>query len=624
MSQEPSSKRRKLSEKSSLNRDISPPPLRRQVAESVSASRSNSDDTSSAVPSNTSPPDAETKIQSPQPNTQNSDTLIISSPFKLTEIRDLTRNKNIDTITITDILKDPLIREIWSFNFMHDLEWMVTHLDDDTKHHIDIKIIHGNWKKEDPGRLQLEAEKQKLGDYNIELITAYLPDPFGTHHTKMMVLFYHDDTAEVVIHTANMIPFDWTNMTQAVWRSPRLPLFEDESTEKREGVGYVFKEGLMAYLKAYGWRTERLIKQLRMYDFRDVRAVFVGHVPGDHPITGLETKLFGWGKVKRVLMKVGRGGGHGINKAGKAIYQCSSVGTLGESYFDSVIYPVFSTHRPNSGPLNAFTALRSPGSSSSPGRPNFALVFPTVENVRTCVNGWNGGSPIFMKSNKPTALAQIRYLRPMLARWGQPPASVKSSIRVEAERGKATPHIKTYNLFSPPKVEVNDSDTTDGEDEGSKPVSPTVAMDWAMITSANLSKQAWGNPAKGSTTKIQSYEAGVLIHPALFNDLLKDDEGYVQMYGIGGKDWITDDGEQVKGNEVREEMDGKWRIVKVGVRLPYDYPLKRYEQGDQPWCSDQDYGNLRDWKDMTWPPRLADILKAEMGYEVEEYKDEDH
>ena len=41
---------------------------------------------------------------------------------------------------------------------------------------------------------------------NIELIPAYIPDPFGTHHSKMLVLFRHDDQAQVIIHTANMIP----------------------------------------------------------------------------------------------------------------------------------------------------------------------------------------------------------------------------------------------------------------------------------------------------------------------------------------------------------------------------------------------------------------------------------
>ncbi|KAF3921241.1 hypothetical protein ABW21_db0205357 [Orbilia brochopaga] len=521
---------------------------------------------------------------------------------------------------------------------MHDLEWMVSHLDEDTGRSVGIKVVHGNWKKDDPSRRQLEKEKEKLasdGSFNIELITAFLPDPFGTHHTKMIILFYHDDTAEVVIHTANMIPWDWSNMTQAVWRSPKLPLLKEDATERKEGIGWAFKDGLMAYIGAYGWRTDKLAKQLRTYDFRDVRAIFIGHVPGEHPISGPENKLFGWAKMKRVLMRVGRGGGHGVNKAGRAVsrvsghgemaMQCSSVGTLGEPYFDDVIYPTFSTCRPNGGggQVDAFKALRSPGSKglkSSTTRPDFSLVFPTVDNVRQSLSGWQGGSPIFMKGGKPPAIAQIKYLRPMLAVWGRPHIGLTSDVLVEAERGKATPHIKTYNQFSPPTMDVKDGDPAvdkDG-DEGLFAPPRQVAMDWAMITSANLSKQAWGNPAKGNTSKIQSYEAGVLIHPGLYKDLLKDDEGYVQMFAVGGKDWITDDGDRVRTEDVEETMDGKWAMVRVGLRLPYDYPLKKYDKTDGPWCRDEDYGQLRDWKGTRWPPTFEDILKAHSGRLVDE------
>jgi hypothetical protein len=31
---------------------------------------------------------------------------------------------------------------------------------------------------------------------NVEAIAAYMPEPFGTHHSKMMVLLRHDDLAQ--------------------------------------------------------------------------------------------------------------------------------------------------------------------------------------------------------------------------------------------------------------------------------------------------------------------------------------------------------------------------------------------------------------------------------------------
>ncbi|KAF3922992.1 hypothetical protein ABW20_dc0103192 [Dactylellina cionopaga] len=661
MSQDRPSKRTKLSSASSLNRDISPPPLRRQTGTSTPASRPNSKNapspasTATLEPSSPIPHPDTIDLTSPAPDdTPTSDTLIISSPFKLTHIANFTRNQNLDTVTISDILGNPLIKEVWSFNFMHDLTWLVSHLDQDIARSINIKIVHGNWKREDAYRAQLEEEKETLtstenetGGYQIELITAYMPDAFGTHHTKMLVLFYHDDTAEVVIHTANMIPYDWANMTQAVWRSPKLPLMPDQGFERQEGIGYNFKEGLIAYLQAYQWRTAPLVKTLRMYDFRDVRAIFVGHVPGEHPVNGREDKLFGWAKVKRALTRVGRGGGWGINKAGrcvtevqgggKMVMQCSSVGTLGRSYFEDVLYPAFSICRPNgNGTSSFFTASQSSTSSSSStttssklmtAAPEFALIFPTVENVRTSVNGYEGGGPVHMKGRTLAHKGQIKYLKPILAVWGQPSFGISGNAMVEAERGKATPHIKTYNFFSPAKSETerqvkkaktakvyigNDEETEDEDDEDGE--DKTVAMDWAMITSANLSKQAWGLPAKKetSTSKIQSYEVGVLVHPGLWKDLLKDDKGVVTMSAVGGKDWVTGEGEKIPNSELNEDIEGKWGMVKVGIRLAYDYPLKRYEEKDEPWCQDGMYGQ-RDRLGYTWPRQMIDIFREEFA-----------
>lgn len=31
---------------------------------------------------------------------------------------------------------------------------------------------------------------------NVEPIVAYMPEPFGTHHSKMMIVLRHDDLAQ--------------------------------------------------------------------------------------------------------------------------------------------------------------------------------------------------------------------------------------------------------------------------------------------------------------------------------------------------------------------------------------------------------------------------------------------
>lgn len=48
-----------------------------------------------------------------------------ASPIQLTRIRDLDASKNIDTIGLSEILGDPLIRECWQFNYLFDVDFLM-------------------------------------------------------------------------------------------------------------------------------------------------------------------------------------------------------------------------------------------------------------------------------------------------------------------------------------------------------------------------------------------------------------------------------------------------------------------------------------------------------------------
>jgi tyrosyl-DNA phosphodiesterase 1 len=50
---------------------------------------------------------------------------IVSSPFKLTRIRDLPAPANFDTIGIKDILGDVMLKEVWLFDFLYDVDWVM-------------------------------------------------------------------------------------------------------------------------------------------------------------------------------------------------------------------------------------------------------------------------------------------------------------------------------------------------------------------------------------------------------------------------------------------------------------------------------------------------------------------
>lgn len=113
----------------------------------------------------------------------------------------------------------------------------------------------------------------------------------------------------MIIHTANMLAGDWANMSQAVWRSPLLPLSFTQGPESGEaslfGTGARFKRDLLAYLDFYGRRkTGSLVDQLRKFDFQAVRAVLIASVPSKERLNRADsskTTLWGWPALKDAL-----------------------------------------------------------------------------------------------------------------------------------------------------------------------------------------------------------------------------------------------------------------------------------------------------------------------------------
>jgi hypothetical protein len=57
--------------------------------------------------------------------TQQAKPLLLSSPFQLTHVQDYPDSNNIHTTKLTDILRDPMIKEMWQFNFLIDLDFMM-------------------------------------------------------------------------------------------------------------------------------------------------------------------------------------------------------------------------------------------------------------------------------------------------------------------------------------------------------------------------------------------------------------------------------------------------------------------------------------------------------------------
>ncbi|PWY84680.1 putative tyrosyl-DNA phosphodiesterase [Aspergillus sclerotioniger CBS 115572] len=484
---------------------------------------------------------------------------ILPSPIQLTHIRDLPTTHNTSTLRLRDILSSPLIRECWQFNYLFDVDFLMNQFDEDVRHLVKVKVVHGSWKKEADNRVRIDEACTRYP--NVEAITAYMPEPFGTHHSKMMVLVRWDDVVEVVIHTANMIPGDWTNMTQAVWRSPLLPLSTSPRGQGDVGPGGKFKRDLLSYLRAYGpKKTGSLVEQLEKYDFGAVRAALVASVPSKVKMGGYDEikTWWGWLGLRDVLrsVPVSPSSTEGDKKKGgpHIVTQISSIATLGQT--SKWLNDVF------------FTSLAP--SSQAPdtprSKPTFSIIFPTPDEMRRSLNGYGSGGSIHMKLQSAAQQKQLQYLRPYLCRW----AGDENTDR-DAGRRRAAPHVKTYIRYATEEMD---------------------RIDWAMVTSANLSTQAWGAAVNGNgEVRVCSWEIGVVVWPELLGA-----EGSEDAKGSGNTVMIPCFRTDTPDAAAAAAVDAD---TVIGFRMPYDLPLTRYTADDIPWCATASHSEP-DWLGQTW------------------------
>jgi tyrosyl-DNA phosphodiesterase 1 len=231
-----------------------------------------------------------------------------------------------------------------------------------------------------------------------------MPEMFGTHHSKMLILLRHDETAQVVIHTANMIPRDWRNMTQGAWISPALPLLRIGSQPGTEleiiGSGARFKTDLLNYLRAYDTKRvtcRRLVEQLEKYDFSAVSGALIASVPGRHDMDDESPTRWGWAAMKRALPVVPLQEG-----SAEVVIQISSIATLGPT--DTWLRQTL------------FKSLGL-GKAPSPNPPSFKVIFPTPDEIRKSLDGYESGGSIHTKIQSAQQQKQLQYLKPMLCHW---------------------------------------------------------------------------------------------------------------------------------------------------------------------------------------------------------------
>ena len=129
----------------SLHRSITPPPSRSRQGLSTSTLAA--------------PQDPSEQKQKQKGKEKAKEIVFLPSPIQLTHIRDLpaSSGNNVGTVRLRDILGDPMIRECWQFNYCIDVDYLMSQFDEDVRGLVQVKVVHGSWKREAPNRIRIDV-----------------------------------------------------------------------------------------------------------------------------------------------------------------------------------------------------------------------------------------------------------------------------------------------------------------------------------------------------------------------------------------------------------------------------------------------------------------------------------
>jgi tyrosyl-DNA phosphodiesterase-1 len=138
--------------------------------------------------------------------------------------------------------------------------------------------------------------------------------------------------------------------------------------------------------------------------------------------------------------------------------------------------------------------------------PDVQLIWPSVNFVKNCINGYSaGGSLCFPQANlKPFMKDMFYEYKPSKGRQIVPP-HIKTYTRLVC-----TEKTKKSHASEPAKKKLK----TETNESQTEPKKYDIELAWVILSSANLSKAAWGALQKNNTQlMIRHYEAGVLFLP---------------------------------------------------------------------------------------------------------------
>ncbi|KAL9236902.1 hypothetical protein vseg_011516 [Gypsophila vaccaria] len=469
--------------------------------------------------------------------------------FRLMKVRGLPGWANTSCVSIDDVVKGDVLVAVLS-NYMVDMDWLLSACPMLRKVP-QVLVVHG----ESDGTV--EYMKRSKPSHWI-LHKPPLPISYGTHHSKAMLLVYPRGV-RVIVHTANLIHVDWNNKSQGVWMQD-FPWKDQHETSN----GSQFESDLVDYLKALKLpefsanlpavgRVKVDASFFKKFDYEDAVVRLIASVPGYH--SGPNLKKWGHMKLRSVLEQSTFDEEF---KRSPLIYQFSSLGSLDEKWMMELKSSMSSGSSVDKTPLGSGDPL---------------IVWPTIEDVRWSLEGYAAGNAI----PSPIKNVEKEFLKKYWAKWKA----------THTGRCRAMPHIKTFARYS-------------GQN-----------LAWFLLTSANLSKAAWGALQKNSSQlMIRSYELGVLFLP----NVVKNSHGFSCTDNTSSpksdkkdKKGTTSDSSVRKTKLVsltwqgRETDDPNYELVRLPV--PYELPPQLYTSQDVPWSWERQY-RQKDVYGQVWPRQV--------------------
>jgi len=546
------------------------------------------------------------------------------------------------------------IEEVLAVDFMFDLSLLAEEcpmLCDGT---IPVLMLHGmnelheEWElsgARDPGSALHANLSHPFAQWRFAQVR--LADRWGTHHTKMFVIFFKSGV-RVVVHTANLLHRDVHDMTNAFWvqdfplkqQSSRAgPASSQSLTPPPSVAPCAFENSLCDYLQCYyshlktfdqppgivrGFNAnvhlQGIVHKLRRYDFSAAEVVLIPSVPGRHSKAEGKFYTYGHTAVRAHFDSLKNSGAASKSSSGSSssssscsrsstaaaqattlpllsddisnlndvrlVMQVSSIGSVGKnSFYLRQLADSLAMHNPVISPPGA--TGRQDATAEWTVRQGLELIFPTLECVRNSFRGYATGNSIPVRNAAfvdDSGAKRLDANRVPAVR----PCYTKSLCKWDGSasgRERHPPHIKTFFQYVPATGLTNQRE-------------PRLL--WFILTSSNLSQAAWGLiEGTGPTEKlyIKSYEMGVLFVPQQISQigrsfsctplhpLLGLDVQPVPKVGRKVRFFVSPHGISRVGVKAGADA-AEMGALEVFFNIPFRVPPVHYGNGDVPWTVD--------------------------------------